>query len=264
MKIVLIKFAIFLLAAPLAAADYLSRIGGHAQGANPYWNYPPPIRGDNPVRRIGATNYNLQPLFDWQALPYDKQRQVTPPCPGWQTFEAKVARLLEDGLIVRRVGWNYRNGESVDTDDFFFVRNFPGWQTRAEEQTIVFTVLRTGTYQYRDRYDRTRTLVAYDYGLLPTREEILEATAKYNDAQRAAAEARRVQNAERLKAAEPKILALDQEQAAAGIPFYQYRLGLRYLEGNGVTQNLARARSLLQSAADQGHAEASDKLKLLP
>ncbi len=43
-------------------------------------------------------------------------------------------------------------------------------------------------------------------------------------------------------------------------PEEQYRLGLQYLEGDGVKKNEKLAASLFQKAADQGHTPAMKKL----
>ena len=43
----------------------------------------------------------------------------------------------------------------------------------------------------------------------------------------------------------------------------QYRLGLRYYEGNGVAQNHAKAINCLRKAAEQGHTEARQRLEAI-
>jgi hypothetical protein len=60
------------------------------------------------------------------------------------------------------------------------------------------------------------------------------------------------------------ILKLDQEKAAEGSALYQYRLGRRYLTGNGVEKDVAKARELFEQAAAQGNTDAGAELEKLP
>ena len=63
--------------------------------------------------------------------------------------------------------------------------------------------------------------------------------------------------------AEAKALQENEELAASGDAYGQLRMGERYLAGDGVEKDLAKARTYLQSAADQGSQDAADDLKLL-
>ena len=51
---------------------------------------------------------------------------------------------------------------------------------------------------------------------------------------------------------------------AEGSALYQYRMGRRYITGNGVEKDPAKARDMFQKAADQGNEEAAAELKKLP
>ncbi len=55
-----------------------------------------------------------------------------------------------------------------------------------------------------------------------------------------------------------------QEQADKGSALYQYRLGLRYVNGEGVTNDLTKAREYLTKAAAQGNDDAARELAKLP
>jgi hypothetical protein len=59
-------------------------------------------------------------------------------------------------------------------------------------------------------------------------------------------------------------LKFDQEQADKGKDLYQYRMGLRYLNGNGVTNDVAKAREYFIKAAAQGNEDATAELRKLP
>jgi len=60
-----------------------------------------------------------------------------------------------------------------------------------------------------------------------------------------------------------RVIAFQRQQAAAGKASSQYDLGLRYLKGDGVTQDAEAARKWLSAAADRGHEEARQKLRQL-
>ena len=51
------------------------------------------------------------------------------------------------------------------------------------------------------------------------------------------------------------------EAAAQGDARAQFNLGIVYEEGHGVSQDYGRAVELFRKAADQGHAEAQQKMK---
>jgi TPR repeat protein len=58
-----------------------------------------------------------------------------------------------------------------------------------------------------------------------------------------------------------RTIAFQQRCAEQGKPTFQYDLGLRYLKGDGVEQNLETARKWLKLAADRGHSGAKKKLE---
>jgi len=57
------------------------------------------------------------------------------------------------------------------------------------------------------------------------------------------------------------LLRFEQEQAEKGKDLYQYRMGMRYLNGNGVTNDLTKAREYLFRAAAQGNQDAAAELR---
>jgi TPR repeat protein len=60
-----------------------------------------------------------------------------------------------------------------------------------------------------------------------------------------------------------RIIVFQKERAAAGKASFQYDLGVRYLEADGVEQDLEAARKWLSAAANQGHDQARQKLRQL-
>lgn len=61
-----------------------------------------------------------------------------------------------------------------------------------------------------------------------------------------------------------RVLKWQQELAEKGDRYGEYRMGLRYRDGEGVPQDVEKARSLLEKAADQGNADAAAALAKLP
>ena len=150
---------------------------------------------------------------------------------------------------------------NVLTRQIFVVTNFP--YVLASGDTInfldyhmakdagVFAAPTTSTnHTERTDYEDHEGVHKYDYGkICPPPQWFIEAEAAK------AAKAKQTAMSATLK--------LDQEKAAEGRPLYHYRLGQRYLTGNGVETNLAKARELFQKSADQGNADAAAELKKL-
>lgn len=67
--------------------------------------------------------------------------------------------------------------------------------------------------------------------------------------------------AKRKDEAAAKTLKWNQEQADAGDEYGELRMGERYLTGDGVEKDAARAREYLQKASAQGNKEATELLK---
>jgi hypothetical protein len=142
-----------------------------------------------------------------------------------------------------------------------YAKNVSKWQDILPG--VPFAAMRTGTratgliIRHGDQYLAPLFVVpVYDYGTPFTPPaQVLTPTEK------AAAETA----GEKKKAeAEAVKLRFDQEQAEAGKDLYQYRLGMRYSNGEGVEQDLAKAREWLKKSADQGNQDAVKQLAKLP
>jgi TPR repeat protein len=79
-------------------------------------------------------------------------------------------------------------------------------------------------------------------------------------------EASPVKTASEMKAdMDARVLKSHQELADQGDRYGEYRMGLRYRDGDGVPKDLAKAREWLQKSADQGDTDAATELaKLSP
>jgi hypothetical protein len=62
---------------------------------------------------------------------------------------------------------------------------------------------------------------------------------------------------------EDPIVEYQKADAAKGFPEAQFALGIRYLSGNGVTQDEAKGKELIRAAADQGSERAREKAREL-
>jgi TPR repeat protein len=55
-------------------------------------------------------------------------------------------------------------------------------------------------------------------------------------------------------------LKFEEEQAENGRDLYQYRMGMRYLKGDGVEKDLTKASEYLRKSAAQGNQDAAKAL----
>lgn len=176
----------------------------------------------------------------------------------WATFNGRVLQVHPTG--VRFEGYYTPLDGGGDYFGEFFVRNFPFdvaekdiIGTENQQPMVAFPV---GSYSYTTVLGASRTIRQLDYGKVwiapfpkpPTPEQL--ATAKAAEAKRKSAVA-------------AATLKYNQDQAAAGNAYGQLRMGERYLKGDGVEKDEAKAREYLQKSAAQGNAEAKALLATL-
>ena len=132
-----------------------------------------------------------------------------------------------------------------------FLRNYPSslWPTTGK--WIEGVAMQTGVFQHSNE-----TLEQWDYGVdyIPQARKLTaeEVTAAKTEAQKKKAEM------------DAAIVKFEMEKSEKSSDLYQYRVGLRYLNGNGVPKDLAKARDYLSEAAAQGNKEAAAELAKLP
>lgn len=199
---------------------------------------------------------------------YDISRSVL-----WKQFDGECLTVLSDGIILQEIKVNrvyqtdpvsdaQRHGaygapprrhlisETREPGKKFFVRNYPSFLTPTTGKRIQGLAIQIGVFQHR-----TETLEQWDYGVDYTPQP-----HKLTPEEVAAAKAQ----ADRKKAAgDAATLKFYQEQAEKGDAYGQYRMGIRYLEGDGVPKDLAKARDYLSKAAAQGNKEATAELAKL-
>lgn len=77
-------------------------------------------------------------------------------------------------------------------------------------------------------------------------------------------EAQKAQVAQAKSSADAKVLAWHKELAEKGDAYGEYKMGMRYLNGNGVEKDPAKAKDFLTKAAAQGNKDAADALAKMP
>jgi hypothetical protein len=105
------------------------------------------------------------------------------------------------------------------------------------------------------RLDGSGSVALYDYGV-----DYTPPARKLTPEEAAAAKAQ----ATKMNAgAEAAKLKFDEEQAENGRDLYQYRMGVRYLKGDGVSIDIAKARDYFSKAAAQDNQDAKRALAKL-
>jgi TPR repeat protein len=228
---------------------------------------PMPI---HPCRVVNGKQYDLKALYAWNAARMSRRANDDSPIPARPLPEwiggasensdlgvrYRVARVLADGLVVE--SQTYSRTVSSGTsgwDDSFFLTNYPNMTALAENEPIQFFAIRSGRYN-----DGTITMRAYDYGTPCemigqkelTSEEVEEMSVKVATAK-----------AKAKTDAEAKALKFNLDAAERGEAYGQFRMGMRYLHGEGVPQDRQKAREWLAKAAGQGHTQAKDELQKL-
>jgi hypothetical protein len=192
----------------------------------------------------------------------------------WKHFDAECLTVLSDGIILQEVKVKrvYKTdpvpyaqsigaygapparhliSETREPGKKFFVRDYPSALSPTTGKRIEGFAMRTGMFQHGNE-----TLEQWDYGVdytpQPRKLTPEEAAAAKTEAERKKAES------------EAATLKFDLENSEKGSDLYQYRVGLRYLNGNGVPKDLAKARDYLSKAAAQGNKEAAAELAKLP
>jgi len=168
-----------------------------------------------------------------------------------------VLQVLDDGLLLEVKEFFCLPTRRERPPAICFLQNYPNKAGLKDGAAVAFIAIQAGTYSYTDLLGARRTVARYDYGIPvaapPARQTTVEESASVQQRQ---AETRAKMAA--------SLLRSDQESAARGNEYAQYRLGMLYMTGDGVPTNQATAREWLLKAAEQGHPEASNELRKLP
>jgi len=182
--------------------DRLSRIGGFLGKTSPQ---PPPNTTDtigiwradssNPIRKLEDKFIDLRPWFRWRdagVRAYHAKQSYTlrDPLPDWSIVDGEVQAVTDDmrTIVTRR-------------RDSVILINWPGAKKAVTGDKLTVLAKRAGTMNGRSAGGGLQTLVAFDYGLLPTREE-LDNISKAEAAaiEKAKAEKEQAENAKTIEA----------------------------------------------------------------
>ncbi len=214
----------------------------------------------NAVPDASATNAPGTPAVDPVAQAKEYQKLFVPADPwrimndktnyakggDWCQFEGRVVQVFPSGIELR--GWF---GEPLlymlQTDvpnELFFLTNYPRPVTVG---------------QLLSRSDRLVALKAgtTPAGNLPNLDYCTVWAPAQTDEQKAKA-------AQAKNDAGAKVLAFHQELADKGDPYGEYKMGMHYLNGEGVPKDLEKARDMFSKASAQGNKDAATELSNLP
>ena len=146
------------------------------------------------------------------------------------------------------------------------IYHYPEPKSLVTGQQITPICMKVGNY-----FTNGLAFEAYDYGTVPTQDDLRKLKAGTDARQKAAQN----QFEEQLRAAaekaaaakkqtDAKVLKSNQELADKGDAYGLLRMGERYRDGDGVPKDLAKAKDYLTKAAAAGSPTADADLKNLP
>ena len=173
--------------------------------------------------------------------------------PDWVQFEGRVTRVSGEGLVLQ--GWYGEplaymmpagakagaTGVTMTSGTFLltgYPRNVAVGQLLSRNDRLV--ALKSGTKD---------DMVNLEYGTVWVQQLTEEQKTAVADAKSKTA---------------AKVLAWQREQAEKGDAYGEYKMGVRYLNGDGVDKDLVKAREWLTKSADQGNKDAADELLKIP
>lgn len=158
--------------------------------------------------------------------------------PGWAYIQGTVAQNTYNGLHV------YTGSERI------LIANAPA---TADDQPFQGWAKEVGLHSYSTVGGSSSTIRKFDYGVPvqpPAQPVIREAPPRPLTIEEQAAQGER-------------ILKYQFAEAEKGLPSFQYIVGRRYLNGDGVTQSVAQAKIWFNKAAEQGNTDARAALEKL-
>jgi Sel1 repeat len=163
----------------------------------------------------------------------------------WVQFEGQVQRVTTDGIVL--LGWY---GEPLGYMLADFKPNSMTFNLSSYPRPVVIG-------QILSRNDRLVALKAGTKNDLPDLDYGTVYVPQLTEEQKTQVATAKTQ-------ADARVLAFHQELAAKGDAYGEYKMGVRYLNGDGVDKDVAKARDMLSKAAAQGNKDASDELAKIP
>jgi len=213
-----------------------------ATNAAPADATPPPDPAAEQTKQVAEFQKTFAPTDPWRVL-NDKTNFAKGP--EWVQFEGIVASVTADGLVVRGsfgppLFYMLPNNGGA-TSGNFFLSNYP-------RQVAIGQAL--------SRYDRLVAMKSGDKNNMPDLEYGAVYVPELTEAQKAQLSQAKVNSAN-------KVLAWQKELAEKGDAYGQYKMGMRYLNGDGVDKDAEKGKDFLTKAAAQGNRDAADELKIL-
>jgi Sel1 repeat len=174
---------------------------------------------------------------------------------NWAQCRGRIMQVADRGVLI---SGNFGPAFEVPNFDcpgqtiIYFIAHFPVPMAQAEDLPTNIVAEITGTLTYTNSSGSTVTIRKVDYGI-PVSQPVSPpaSAAQLTAAKKKDAEAR------------ARALAWNTEQAAKGDAYAQLRMGQRYLTGDGVAKDPAKAREFFQLSAAQGNATAAAELAKL-
>jgi TPR repeat protein len=175
----------------------------------------------------------------------------------------KILSVVEEGLLI-----NCNQAGNV------FLKHYPGFSSELTDgASVACFAIPDGRYQYKAVSGAFTTVPALEYGRIfdPEKDHFALMSRFTQDGpvnvkvlspeELAALKAQAETAKAHIKAkADDAVLKFQMEQAENGSPDNQYKMGLRYLTGEGVPANKSRAIDLLTKASAQGNKDAEEAL----
>jgi hypothetical protein len=202
-----------------------------------------PGPGADQAAQIAMYQKSFVPTDPWRTI-IDK---VTLAKGGdWVQFEGKVQRVTPDGIVLQ--GWY---GEPLGY-------MLPGVNVSGMSFNLSSYPRQVAVGQFLSRNDRLVALKSGTKNELPNLDYGTVYVPQLTEEQKA-------QASQAKSATDGRVLAFHQDLAAKGDAYGEFKMGMRYLNGDGVEKDPTKARDFLGKAAAQGYQDAKDALaKLSP
>jgi hypothetical protein len=217
----------------------------------------------HPLRIVDGKLHDLSVVFAYATNSARWPTQKRPPS-EWTFIHGTVTSVQKDGVLVELEPLRYWTSDREGT---VFLKNHPALAKIVDGDGVADFALEVGRRQYHTPIGALRTVPLYDFGTIPSPEQIAEIHAKKLELADLLARKKSLEqqilladSAGKANATAQKVLFFQKEQATNGLGIFQYELGLRYLRGDGVETNIDLARLWLARAQTNGYPNAVTNL----
>jgi TPR repeat protein len=204
---------------------------------------PPPDPAADQAKQVGEYQKSFVPTDPWRVI-NDKTNFAKGG--EWVQFEGRVTSASGDGLVVAGTFGPPlfymlpNNGGATSTT--FLLSNYPR---------------NVGVGGILSRNDRLVALKAADKNGMPSLDYGSVYVPQLTEEQKAQVVAAKSKAGE-------KVLAWHKELAEKGDAYGEYKMGMRYLTGDGVDKDVEKAKDFLGKSAAQGNKDAASELAKIP